>query len=84
MISDFIGQTGIRVQGSGISELRARKAQSFDSQVHIINGFVGGEDGGAEGGEGHADEVYAGEDEGGFAVGGDADQAAAAVKAGGR
>ena len=55
----------------------------MDAQVDIIDGFVGGEDYGAEGGEGYSDKVGAGEDEGGFACGGDADQAAAAMEAGG-
>src|ERR1700734_1197995 len=55
---------------------------SFDAQVHIINGFVGGEDGGTEWRKGHADEVVAAEDEAGLAIGRDADEPAAAVEAG--
>jgi hypothetical protein len=43
--------------------LVSKQIQSFDSQVHIINGFAGGEDGGSEGGEGQSDEVCAGENE---------------------
>src|ERR1039458_994855 len=60
------------------------QTQSFYSQVHIINGFVGGEDGGSEGGEDQADEVCAGEHEGGLALRGDAHQAALATEAGGQ
>jgi hypothetical protein len=60
-----------------------KQREPFDSQVHIINGIVGGEDGGAQGRKGDADEVCSGEDEGCLAVGGYANQAAAAVEAGG-
>ncbi len=60
------------------------QVQALDSQVHIINGVVGGEDGGAERRKGHADQVGAGEDERCLALGCDADDAAAAVEAGGK
>ena len=49
------------------------KIHALDSQVHIINGFVGGEDGGAERRERDANQIGAGEDERGFSVGRDAD-----------
>src|SRR5208282_2415263 len=47
------------------------------------NGVVGGEDGGAEGREGDADEVGGGEDERSLGVWSDADQSVAAMEAGG-
>ena len=72
-----------RDQGSGVRGQLLKQIQAFYTQVHIINGFVGGEDGGAQGGEGYADQIGTGEDEGGFALGGDADQATATVEAGG-
>ena len=56
------------------------KVQAFDSQIHIINGVAGGEDRGAEGREGDADEVRTGEDERGLAGGGDADDPVVAVQ----
>ena len=58
-------------------------SHSFHSQFHIINCIAVGEDGGAEGREGNADKVDAGDNERGFAGGRDAHQAAAAVEAGG-
>jgi hypothetical protein len=72
-------------------ELALEQGHAFDSQVHIINSAVefglglevGGEDGGAEGGEGYADEAVSGEDERGLALRGDANEAAAAMEAGG-
>jgi hypothetical protein len=35
---------------------------AFYAEVYIVNGFVGGEDGGAEGRKGYSDEIGAGED----------------------
>jgi hypothetical protein len=55
----------------------------MNPQVNIINGLVGGEDGGAERGEGKPDEIGAGDGEGCFSFGGDADETALTVEAGG-
>jgi len=48
MISLFI-RAEIRGQGSEISCKSLEQIQSFDTQVNIINGVAGGENGGAEG-----------------------------------
>src|SRR5580658_10921409 len=68
--------------GCGDSDRKLKKRHAFNAQVDVVNGIAGGEDGGAKRRKGYADEVGAGEGERGFAGGGDADQAAAAVEAG--
>ena len=59
------------------------ETEAFDSEIYVVDGFAGSEDCGAERRESDADEIGAGENQGGFAIGGDADNAAAAMEAGG-
>ena len=61
------------------SYLVSGEFEAFDSQITMIYGVAGGEDGGASRGEGDADQSGPGEGHGGFFVGRDADNAAAAL-----
>ena len=57
--------------------------QPFNSQVHIINGVIGGQDCGAERRKRNAHQIVAGQHQRGLALWRDAHQPAAAVQAGG-
>ena len=79
-----VASISLRAAASSPRVRQLEQAQSFDAQVNIINGLLCGEDGGAQGRESDATEVGSGEDESCLSAGSDADQTAAAVKAGGK
>ena len=67
----------------GAKRLVPEERQSLDSPGNVVDGAVGGEDGGFSGGEGESDQALAGDFEIGFAVGSDLHDAAFSSKGSG-